>query len=320
MNFLDNAKRRAFEENKPEALAADIRMISGCEDCQTSADVSNVNSFKLPDPAGRAGGACTSTLLQVLYKDNETPADEYSFIEVLDKMRQILDDESYTQKPQLTSSHPIDITHKFDLVPPSATGTRRALLVGINYVGQEGQLSGCHNDVGNMVNYIKNVHEFEDDNITVLLDDDEHEAPTKENMLAAYKKIVQESSKGDAIFLHYSGHGTKIRDDDRSEEDDGYDEALVPVDYDSNGLILDDDLYDIVVKGLPEGVHVVCLMDCCHSGTVLDLPYVFKPNGEFGDKMEIAKDFDFNKLAKKLGGSGIGMKIGSFLMEQYLKG
>jgi len=114
------------------------------------------------------------------------------------------------------------------------------------------------------------------------------------------------------FFLHYSGHGTKIKDDDRSEEDDGYDEALVPVDYDSNGLILDDDLYDIVVKGLPEGVHVVCLMDCCHSGTVLDLPYVFKPNGEF-EQMEISRDFDFNKLTKKIG----GFMLKKF-MENYL--
>jgi hypothetical protein len=31
-------------------------------------------------------------------------------------------------------------------------------------------------------------------------------------MIAAYKKIVAESEPGDAIFLHYSGHGTKMKD------------------------------------------------------------------------------------------------------------
>jgi hypothetical protein len=51
------AAQRAFEDNKPDALKNDIRMISGCEDKQTSADVSNVHSFQLPDPAGQAGGA-----------------------------------------------------------------------------------------------------------------------------------------------------------------------------------------------------------------------------------------------------------------------
>lgn len=44
-------------------IQAKVFMISGCEDSQTSADVSNVNGFSLPDPNGRAGGACTSALL-----------------------------------------------------------------------------------------------------------------------------------------------------------------------------------------------------------------------------------------------------------------
>jgi hypothetical protein len=150
--FMDSLKRKAFEDNKPKVLQSDIRMISGCEDHQTSADVSNVASFQLPDPQGRAGGACTATLLNVLYEDNQTPEDEYSFIEVLQKMRAILEKKGYTQKPQLTSSNPLDLTHKFDLVPPETTGTRRALLIGINYDGQKpGELRGCHNDVRNMV-------------------------------------------------------------------------------------------------------------------------------------------------------------------------
>ena len=41
-----------YEATKPDELRKDIRMISGCQDRQTSADVSNVSSFQLPDPAG----------------------------------------------------------------------------------------------------------------------------------------------------------------------------------------------------------------------------------------------------------------------------
>lgn len=301
MGFLDKIKQREFEANKPQALKADIRMISGCEDHQTSADVSNVSEFELPDPAGRAGGACTSTLLNVLYKDEEDTGKDLSFVEVLHKMREDLEENGFTQIPQLTASHPIDVKAQFDLVPPSATGTRRALLIGINYVGHDpGELRGCWNDVHNMVNYIKNVHGFEDENITLLLDDGENIEPTRDNIIEAYKKIVAESEDGDAVFLHYSGHGAKIRDDDHGEEDDGYDETLVPLDYQQSGMIRDDDLYDIIIKGMPEGVHLVCLMDCCHSGTVLDLPYHFKANGEF-EEMEIDEEFDFSKLLGKIG-------------------
>lgn len=64
-----------------------------------------------------------------------------------------------------------------------------------------------------------------------------------------------------------TGHGTKLRDDDHGEEADGYDEALCPRDFASAGMIRDDDLYDLLVKGCPDGVHMVSLMDCCHSGT-----------------------------------------------------
>nr|B7G6D3.2 RecName: Full=Metacaspase III c; Short=PtMCA-IIIc; Contains: RecName: Full=Small subunit p10; Contains: RecName: Full=Large subunit p20 [Phaeodactylum tricornutum CCAP 1055/1] len=301
MGFLRRQLREQFEKKKPEALQADIRMISGCQDVQTSADVSNVSSFQLPDPAGNAGGACTSTLLNVLYKDHQTPEDTMSFVELLNKMRENLEAKGFSQVPQLTASHPIDVNDDFDLVPPAATGTRRALLIGINYVGHEqGVLRGCHNDVKNMVEYIKAVHGFEDENITILMDDGEHTAPTHANMIAAYKKIVALSKADDALFCHFSGHGAKIRDDDRGEEDDGYDETLVPIDYHENGMIRDDDLYDILIKPLVQGVHLVCLMDCCHSGTVLDLPYVYKADGNFTE-MEIDENFDFKKLLGKFG-------------------
>ena len=41
-------------EQSEKYIPADVRLISGCKDAQTSADVSDVASFQLPDPAGRA--------------------------------------------------------------------------------------------------------------------------------------------------------------------------------------------------------------------------------------------------------------------------
>ncbi len=52
---------------------------------------------------------------------------------------------------------------------------------------------------------------FEEGNITVLMDDGEHENPTRENILGAYKKIVEESQPGDVVFCHYSGKSFVVR-------------------------------------------------------------------------------------------------------------
>jgi hypothetical protein len=79
--------------------------------------------------------------------------------------------------------------------------------------------------------------------------------------------------------LRRAGHGGRIRDDDWGEEDDGYDETLVPVDYASSGQIRDDNVYDNLVCAMPAGSTLVSLMDCCHSGTVLDLPYKYNAEG-----------------------------------------
>jgi hypothetical protein len=142
--------------------------------------------------------------------------------------------------------------------------------------------------------YIKKVHGFQESEITILMDDGKHTEPTHDNILAAYKKLVSEAQPGDAIFCHYSGHGGKVRDDD-GDEKDGYDETLVPLDYASKGQIRDDDLFKALIGPMPKGVVMTCVMDCCHSGTVLDLPYVFVADGEH-EGMEIPADFDFSQL------------------------
>lgn len=80
---------------------------------------------------------------------------------------------------------------------------------------------------------------------------------------------------------------------------DGYDEALVPVNYKQAGLIRDDDLFTALVGPMARGVTVTSLFDCCHSGTVLDLPYHFKADGN-QTAMIIPKDFTFDVLQKLL--------------------
>ena len=103
-------------------------------------------------------------------------------------------------------------------------------------------------------------------------------------------------------FLNFilTGHGGKLRDDDWGEEEDGFDETLIPVDYIDAGQIRDDRLFSTLVQPMPYGVTVTCLMDCCHSGTVLDLPYKYKADNEDGICLEDVT-FNFGKILGWLG-------------------
>lgn len=302
MSILHSIRKR-FERKSAIVIPADFRMISGCKDAQTSADVFDVSTFALPSSgnAGRkAGGACTSALLRILYAEHTKPKRELTFVDVLKQMRDELSEDGYTQIPQLTSSKPVDVNLPFHLVPEGANGTRRAFLIGINYIGQMCELSGCHNDVLQIKEYIMDIHGFKEENITVLMDDGKHEPPTRKNIVNGYKKVVAASFEGDSVFCHFSGHASQLKDDDWGEEEDGLDETLVPVDYRTAGQIRDDDLFDIFVHPMPHGVTVTCLMDCCHSGTVLDLPYVYKADSK-NNAMGLDQGFNFGRFFGKIG-------------------
>jgi len=267
--------------NQP-LISANVLMISGCQDKQTSADVQSVSDFCLPDPAGRSGGACTSALLKVLYHKQKVPQKPLSWRDTMLEMRKILKKKKFDQVPQLSSSVKIDVDKRFQLVPDYVRGIKRAVMIGINYIGQEGCLSGCHNDVCNMKAYLIDVLGFKDENIVVLMDDGQHIPPTKSNILLSLLTLCKKSKVGDAAYFHYSGHGGRIKDEN-GDESDGYDETLVPVDFAQAGQIKDDELYHLLVGAMPRNTSLTCVMDCCHSGSVLDLPYII-----LGDKKAVA--------------------------------
>ena len=103
----------------------------------------SIQKFELPNPAGKAGGACTSALLQVLYRHKHAAA-PMSWVECLRKMRTELQQMGYDQIPQLTSSRLIDVNKPMHIRPPNSNGRKRAVLIGINYTGQQGQLVSCY--------------------------------------------------------------------------------------------------------------------------------------------------------------------------------
>lgn len=51
--------------------------------------------------------------------------------------------------------------------------------------------------------------------------------------------------------------------------------AIQPLDVKEQGLIQDKELRQIMIDPLPKGSTLYCIMDCCHSGDMLDMRYVY---------------------------------------------
>lgn len=89
----------------------------------------------------------------------------------------------------------------------NCTGRRKALLIGINYFGQRGQLRGCINDVRNMTAYLVEHFGYRREDMVILTDDQQNQMsqPTKQNILRAMHWLVKGAQPNDSLFFHYSG-------------------------------------------------------------------------------------------------------------------
>jgi hypothetical protein len=160
------------------------------------------------------------------------------------------------------------------------TGKRKALFIGINYFGQDGELRGCINDTKNLSAFLMEKYRYKREDMIFLTDDqqDPNYQPTKANILRAMSWLVKDAQPNDSLFLHYSGHGGQTADLDGDEED-GSDEVIYPVDFKRAGHIVDDEIHFTIVKPLQPGVRLTAIFDSCHSGSVMDLPYLYSTKG-----------------------------------------
>ncbi|KAK0462344.1 caspase domain-containing protein [Desarmillaria tabescens] len=155
-------------------------------------------------------------------------------------------------------------------------GRKRAVCIGINYLGQGDELHGCILDARNIRDFLirRYCHGYKTDDIRMLTDDTETK-PTKKNIIAAMSWLVQGAGPADSLFFHYSGHGDQT-DDQNGDEVDGKDEEIICFD---SAPFIDDDIHKVLVDPLPPGCKLTALFDSCHSGTILDLPYIYDSHG-----------------------------------------
>lgn len=113
-----------------------------------------------------------------------------------------------------------------------------------------------------------------------------------------FTSLISKCKSGDYIYLHFSGHGQPF-EDMNGDEDDGWDESIVPYDalmnyqrgqYEGSSHITDDELSSIIRKlrikvGTKGFVFVV--IDACHAG-----------GSSRGDEEELTEEEMFSRGTK----------------------
>lgn len=165
----------------------------------------------------------------------------------------------------------------FVMLPVSGL-TRRALLVGIsdyptNKMVREASWGTIHGT--NDIKLIRNTLKTQGFKITTLSNSN----ATASKIRKALNILQSEAKAGDSIYIHFSCHGQPV-EDLNGDEQDGWDEALVPYDawkmpikgiYEGKNHIIDDELnviIGIIRKKVGASGFVYIVIDACHAGGI----------------------------------------------------
>lgn len=166
------------------------------------------------------------------------------------------------------------------VVVQSAPGDGRprfALLVGIKeYPKDSGipSLAGGENDVELMRCVLKENYGFADADIRTLKTTE----AKRDNILNEFRNFLianaeKNKAKNPIIVFYFSGHGTRYSNqpDDTldSDNEDGFDEAIVPFDSRAAGVfdILDDEIDELSIELSRHTTNILYILDSCNSGT-----------------------------------------------------
>jgi hypothetical protein len=169
----------------------------------------------------------------------------------------------------LTDISSVNILEPIIITDTSNSLAKKALLIGINYIGTPFELKGCWNDVENVSTRLS---QKGFNSIEIITDASTSSMmPTRINILTQLTNFLSNSNEGDILFFMYSGHGSYTFDKSLDELDK-QDELIVPSDL---TLITDDIFRNIILTYLKKNVTLIAIFDSCYSGTVLDLKYTY---------------------------------------------
>lgn len=153
---------------------------------------------------------------------------------------------------------------------------KHALLIGISDYPQYEYADASWDPIHgtNDVHLISPILAKQGFSIDVLL----NEAATHKAIENGLEKLGRDVQPGDIVYIHLSGHGQAVEDED-GDEADGWDEAFIPYDaersyreegYHGENHLLDDELngyLNVIRRKAGENGIVYVVIDACHAGS-----------------------------------------------------
>jgi Caspase domain len=146
-----------------------------------------------------------------------------------------------------------------------------ALLIAINEyhpASKVSNLDGCINDLNAMKAFVKTNYEKLSPNIKTLT----NAQATREGIIKAFDShLIKKAQPGDTVLLFYAGHGSFAKTAEAFVPFDPKAQDETMVCYDSR-LPGKHDLADkelaVLLSRIAAGVHVVVVVDACHSASI----------------------------------------------------
>ncbi|MER9217227.1 caspase family protein [Mesorhizobium sp. M0663] len=149
-------------------------------------------------------------------------------------------------------------------------GNLYGLLVGIDaYRAPVPKLKGCVSDIEEVASLLDELRDGCGDGSRLKLL--KNEEATRANIIDGFRTHLSKAGDGDTALFYYSGHGSQ--EDSPPEfwhlEPDHLDETLVCFDSRDEGQwdLADKELAGLIAEIAARQVHVLCVLDCCHSGS-----------------------------------------------------
>ncbi len=143
------------------------------------------------------------------------------------------------------------------------------------YFSEWMKLDGCVNDVDTLRNVLVSYNGFNPDNILSVTD----KVATRKKVLAYFKQFSGSLSKGDIVFLHFSGHGNLFASlDDSLRKYEGLSLPCVDVNQQPDSALSNlnyifqfqlEEFFNTIKKQIGKAGQLIISIDVSHSGQLL---------------------------------------------------